>query len=140
MNGNRNWKHELVESMSTLEWALDRHFHGGTVRVNGWEMRVEDAVEALQRHIAQIERTEDAHTAWLEEATAERREFGGEISQLLAKLRMFIAGTVGATSPRMCEFGFKPVTPHEPPAETSTPSEPARDHDGAEERPTDERG
>jgi hypothetical protein len=113
MYGNMTWKHELAESIKILEWALERNFNGETIEVNGWSMHVDDVLEMLRSHVYQIARTAAVHEEWLKEATTERDEFRGEISPLLAKLRMFIAATFGPSSTRMRDFGFKPVTTRE---------------------------
>jgi hypothetical protein len=137
MHANMMWKHELAESIKILEWALERNFAGETLELNGWSMSVDDVLEILRSHVYQIARTEAVHEQWLKEATAERDEFRGEISPLLAKLRMYIAATFGPSSPRMRDFGFKPVTTQEDAEVTSAILDRVRD-EGDEEETSDE--
>ena len=101
-------KQERTESLKILKCGLGR-YRGHALRVNGRIVFVEDIIEQLDEHIEQIERTEAAHAMWLEHAASERDDFRGEISPLLAVLRMFIASMFGPCSPRMREFGFEPV-------------------------------
>jgi hypothetical protein len=137
MHANMMWKHELAESIKILEWALERNFAGETLELNGWSMPVDDVLEILRSYVYQIARTEAVHEQWLREATAERDEFRGEISPLLAKLRMYIAATYGPSSPRMRDFGFKPVTTQEDAEITRAILDRARD-EGDDEVPEDD--
>jgi hypothetical protein len=133
MHVNTMWKHELAESIKILEWALERNFNGETIEVNGWAMHVDDVLEILRSHVYQIARTQAVHAEWLKEATAQHDEFRGQISPLLVKLRMFIAGTFGPSSPRMRDFGFKPVTTREEIEATPGTWERAQDERDADE-------
>jgi hypothetical protein len=106
---DRTKNHELVESLRTLEYGLARHFRGQKLRVCGRFMRVETIIKMLRDYLEQIDLVEDAYAMWVKESVAEDDAFRGDISPLLAHLRIFIAAMFGPSSPRMREFGFAPV-------------------------------
>ena len=100
--------HDRAEAVKVLEAALLRHFSDDWLVVDGCAMHVDEIVEQLQRHLAQIERTHAAFATWLEERAFLRDERRCEIDPLRAGLRRFLIEEFGADSPLMREFGFEP--------------------------------
>jgi hypothetical protein len=100
--------HQLIHILQTIEDGLIRHFSNDWLVINGCATHVDDIVEQLQRHIAHIERTDEAFAIWLDEASALRDALRYEVRPLLAGVRSFVAEELGFDSPRLRDFGFTP--------------------------------
>lgn len=104
-----NQHEQLAECLRILTDGLVHHCDDELVTINGRTRRVDDIIDELQRHIEQIERTLDAHAAWLEEATFLNDDLRCEISPLLAGLQRYVAREFGAHGPHLRDLGFEPV-------------------------------
>jgi hypothetical protein len=100
--------HQLVHILKTVEHGLRRHFSADWLVINGCATHVDEVVEQLQRHVAQIERAEEAFAIWFDEVTSLLDAIRAEVRPLLAGLHAFLVEELGADSPRLRDFGFRP--------------------------------
>ena len=99
---------QLIRILKNVENGLIRHFHHDWIVIDGCATHVDEIVEELQRHIADIERNAEAFALWADEVTSLHDALRYEIKPLLASVHSFVAEELGFDSPLLRDFGFKP--------------------------------
>jgi hypothetical protein len=84
-------RHHHIERIKELQCVLTRYFGDRSVRVLGHAWHVADVIDVLEDYVEQLERGDEASTAWFE-ATAELDERAADIRPLLSAVQDLIIG------------------------------------------------
>jgi hypothetical protein len=84
-------RHHHIERIKELQCVLTRYFGDRSVRVHGHAWHVEDIIDVLEDYVEQLERSDEASTAWFA-GTAELAERTADIQPLLSAVQELITG------------------------------------------------